>query len=417
MEERQNSGVTKVLLVLILIFCMVIAGMIGFGITGFNAIKNQSSIIEKSAENNRSEVSDKNEDLKNKTSKTKERVKLPNTQTDSKLANERTADLSDVVDNVMPSLVAITSEGEESINSWFGKQIRKTKDMGSGIIIDKDEKSLFIITNNHVIEGAKHLMVAFEDGTTAKGKIRGTAAYTDLALVEINLSELDKKVIDKIKVAKIGDSDGLKVGQMVMAIGNALGYGQSLTVGYVSAKDRVVTVNDITMKLIQTDAAINPGNSGGALLNLNGEVVGINSVKFSSEAVEGMGYAIPMATVKPLINELKNSKKVTDNERGYLGIFYREIDDATHEAFNMPYGLYIFDVAKNGGAEKAGLLKGDIIIGLNDNETLKSDAVNSIILGKCKGDKVKVTFCRYENGEYVKYEVIVTLAEKPEVKK
>lgn len=281
MEERQNSGVTKVLLALILIFCMVIAGMIGFGITGFYAIKNQSSIIEKSAENNRSEVSDKNEDLKNKTSKTKERVKLPHTQTDSKLANERTADLSDVVENVMPSLVAITSEGEESINSWFGKQVRKTKDMGSGIIIDKDEKSLFIVTNNHVIEGAKHLMVAFEDGTTAKGKIRGTATYTDLALVDINLSELDKKVIDKIKVAKIGDSDGLKVGQMVMAIGNALGYGQSLTVGYVSAKDRIVTVNDITMKLIQTDAAINPGNSGGALLNLNGEVVGINSVKFS----------------------------------------------------------------------------------------------------------------------------------------
>ena len=415
MEERQNSGVNKAFLVLILIFCMIIAGMIGFGMTGLNAIKNQPAVIENSAEKGKGEVSGK-EDEADKVPEKKETVKLPHTQTGSKLAGERTADLSDVVEAVMPSLVAITSEGEESINSWFGTQIRKTKDMGSGIIVDNDDKSLFIITNNHVIEGAKHLMVAFEDGTTAKGEVRGTAAYTDLALVEVKLSELDKKVINKIKVAKIGDSDGLKVGQMVMAIGNALGYGQSLTVGYVSARDRIVTVNDITMKLIQTDAAINPGNSGGALLNLNGEVVGINSVKFSSRAIEGMGYAIPMATVKPLINELKSSKHLTDTERGYLGIFYREIDDSTHEAFNLPYGLYISDVAKNGGAEKAGLLKGDIIIGLNDNETLKSDAINSIILGKRKGDKVKVTFYRYENGEYVKHEVTVTLAEKPEVK-
>lgn len=416
MEERQNSGVTKVLLVLIIIFCMVISGMIGFGLTGFNAINNQQTAAKNSSENSTDNVPDKGKKEGEKVPEKKETLKLPHTQTDTKLAAERTADLSDVVEAAMPSLVAITTEGEESINSWFGKQIRKTKDMGSGIIIDKDEKSLFIITNNHVIDGANHLMVAFEDGITAKGKVRGTAAYTDLALVEVKLSELEKKTIDKIKVAKIGDSDGLKVGQMVMAIGNALGYGQSLTVGYVSARDRIVTVNDITMKLIQTDAAINPGNSGGALLNLNGEVVGINSVKFSSNAIEGMGYAIPMSIVKPIINELKSSKKLTDDERGYLGIFYREIDDATHEAFNMPYGLYISDVAKNGGAKKAGLLKGDIITSLNDNETLKSEAINSIILGKRKGDKVKVTFYRYENGEYVSHEVTVTLAEKPEVK-
>ena len=417
MEEKQSSGVNKALLILIVIFCMVIAGMIGFGMTGPGVIKNKLAITENTSEQSSKETPAKDGSTKEKLSEKKEKVKLPNTQTDSKLANERTSDLSDVVGTALHSLVAITSEGEESIDSWFGSQIRKTKEMGSGVIIDKDEKSLFIITNNHVIDGAKHLMVAFEDGSTAKGKVRGTAAYTDLALVEVKISDMDKKVIDKIKVAKTGSSENLKVGQMVMAIGNALGYGQSLTVGYVSAKDRVVTVNDITMKLIQTDAAINPGNSGGALLNLEGEVVGINSVKFSNKAVEGMGYAIPMATVKPLINELKSSKKLTDKERGYLGIYYREIDDSSHEAFNMPYGLYVSDVAKNGGAKKAGLLKGDIITSLNDNETLKSDAINSIILGKRKGDKVKVAFYRYENGEYVKHEVIVTLAEKPENKK
>ena len=321
--------------------------------------------------------------------------------------------MSDVVEKVMPSLVAITTEGEESIVSWFGEQTRKTQDMGSGVIVDKDQRSLYIITNNHVIDGATKLVVAFEDGSTAKGEVKGTAAYTDLALVEVKLDSLAKKTLDRIKVAGLGDSNGIKVGQMVMAIGNALGYGQSLTVGYVSAKDRVVNINDITMKLIQTDAAINPGNSGGALLNLNGEVVGINSAKFSDRAVEGMGYAIPMATVKPLINELKTKKNITDTERGYLGIYYREIDDASHEAFNMPYGLYITDVADNGGAKKAGLIKGDIIVAVNDNETLKADAINSIILGKKKGEQVKVTFYSYENGEYVKKDVNVTLAERP----
>ena len=413
MDETDDRGTTKALMVLIVIFCMVIAGMVGFGVAGFDVLMDNQTLT--TYENTDINNTDSQKETIKEPSK-KEKIKLPTTKIDSALAKERVSDLSDVVNDAMPSLVAITTEGEESIEGWFGKQIRKTQDMGSGVIIDKDEKSLFIITNNHVVEGAKQLMVAFEDGSTAKGKVRGTAAYTDVALVEVNLSELDSKLISKIKVAKLGDSEKIKVGQMVMAIGNALGYGQSLTVGYVSAKDRVVTVNDITMKLIQTDAAINPGNSGGALLNLNGEVVGINSVKFSSKAVEGMGYAIPMATIKPLINELKSSKKLSDTERGYLGIFYREIDDSSHEAFNMPYGLYVLDVAKNGGAKKAGLLKGDIIVALNDNETLKSDAINSIILGKRKGDKVKVTFFRYENGEYIKKEVTVTLAEKPEVK-
>ena len=416
MEEKQGSGTTKGLLILIIIFFMIIAGMIGFGLAGNNEInifKSPDSIVKDLPKDDEEEKPENNE-AKEEVPKKRENVKLPKTETDTKLAAIRTSDLSDVVEEVMPSLVAITTEGEESIISWFGRQTRKTQDMGSGVIVDRDATSLYIITNNHVIDGATDLAVAFEDGSTAKGEIKGTAAYTDLALVEVKLSELDKNTLNRVKVAKIGSSDELKVGQMVMAIGNALGYGQSLTVGYVSAKDRVVNVNDITMKLIQTDAAINPGNSGGALLNLEGEVVGINSVKFSDRSVEGMGYAIPMATVKPLINELKTKKNLTDTERGYLGIYYREIDDASHEAFNMPFGLYITDVADNGGARKAGLIKGDIIVAINNNETLKSDAINSIILGKRKGDKVRVTFYRYENGEYVKKDSVVTLAERPE---
>lgn len=418
MEEKKDNGTTKGLLILVIVFFMIIAGMVGFGLSGYSefnilqspdtGVSDKSNTDEEKTVKNDEDKGDKEEHQDRK-----ENVKLPKTETDSKLASVRTSDLSDVVEKVMPSLVAITTEGEESIVSWFGKQTRKTQDMGSGVIVDKDQKSLYIITNNHVIDGARKLVVAFEDGSTAKGEIKGTAAYTDLALVEVKLDSLAKKTLDRIKVARLGDSNEIKVGQMVMAIGNALGYGQSLTVGYVSAKDRVVNINDITMKLIQTDAAINPGNSGGALLNLNGEVVGINSAKFSDRAVEGMGYAIPMATVKPLINELKTKKNITDTERGYLGIYYREIDDASHQSFNMPYGLYITDVADNGGAKKAGLIKGDIIVAVNDNETLKADAINSIILGKKKGEQVKVTFYRYENGEYVKKDVNVTLAERP----
>ena len=418
MEEKKDNGTTKGLLILIVVFFMIIAGMVGFGLSGyseFNILQSPDTGVSDKSNTDQVKPAKDNEDKVDKEEHLyrKENIKLPRTETDSKLAAVRTSDLSDVVEKVMPSLVAITTEGEESIVSWFGEQTRKTQDMGSGVIVDKDQRSLYIITNNHVIDGATKLVVAFEDGSTAKGEVKGTAAYTDLALVEVKLDSLAKKTLDRIKVARLGDSNGIKVGQMVMAIGNALGYGQSLTVGYVSAKDRVVNINDITMKLIQTDAAINPGNSGGALLNLNGEVVGINSAKFSDRAVEGMGYAIPMATVKPLINELKTKKNITDTERGYLGIYYREIDDASHEAFNMPYGLYITDVADNGGAKKAGLIKGDIIVAVNDNETLKADAINSIILGKKKGEQVKVTFYRYENGEYVKKDVNVTLAERP----
>ena len=392
MEEKKDNGTTKGLLILVIVFFMIIAGMVGFGLSGYSEFN-----ILQSPDTGVSDKSNTDEEKP---------VKNDENKGDKEEHQDRK-------ENVMPSLVAITTEGEESIISWFGKQTRKTQDMGSGVIVDKDQKSLYIITNNHVIDGARKLVVAFEDGSTAKGEIKGTAAYTDLALVEVKLDSLAKKTLDRIKVARLGDSNEIKVGQMVMAIGNALGYGQSLTVGYVSAKDRVVNINDITMKLIQTDAAINPGNSGGALLNLNGEVVGINSAKFSDRAVEGMGYAIPMATVKPLINELKTKKNITDTERGYLGIYYREIDDASHQSFNMPYGLYITDVADNGGAKKAGLIKGDIIVAVNDNETLKSDAINSIILGKKKGEQVKVTFYRYENGEYVKKDVNVTLAERP----
>lgn len=396
----------NLLLAVIIIFCSVISGIIGFGVTYFNGdIKNIKLKME-----SRPETADKNISGTPK-------VTIPKTKVVKEAVNKETADLSDVVDKVMPSVVAITAEGEQEVNTWFGTEKTKVKNMGSGVIMDKDRENIYVITNNHVVNVAKNLMITFSDNTTVAGKVKNAAAFADIALVSVKLSDIKEKTLRNIKIAKLGNSDNIKVGQMVLAIGNALGYGQSTTVGYISAKDRKVTNNNITMNLLQTDAAINKGNSGGALLNLKGEVIGINSAKFSGEAVEGMGYAIPVSAVEPLINELKNTARPAENERGYLGIYYKEVDTATHDYFNMPYGLYILEFAKNGGAEKAGLRKGDIIIKVNGYETLKAGTINSIIINKRKGEKVKVTILRYADGKYKEKVVDVVLAERPKKNK
>jgi len=417
MEERQNSGVTKVLLILILIFCMVISGMIGFGITGFNAINNPQIAIENSSENNTDEASDKGKEAGDKSPEKKETVKLPHTQTDTKLASERTADLSDVVEAVMPSLVAITTEGEESINSWFGKQIRKTKDMGSGIIIDKDEKSLFIITNNHVIEDTNSLEVEFTDGTKAAASIKGGDSDNDVAVVAIKLSDLSEDTLSKISIANIGDSDSVKVGQGVVAIGNALGYGQSVTVGYVSALNREIkTEGGTSRNLLQTDAAINPGNSGGALLNMKGEVIGINSAKYSDTAVEGMGYAIPITAVKELIGELSTKETrtvVAQENQGYLGIQGKDIDEEMAKAYDMPQGIYVYKVVEGGAAASSDLKAKDIIIKFDGQSVRSMESLKNMLTYYESGRTIDLTVQRLdENGDYVEKTISITLGKR-----
>lgn len=325
--------------------------------------------------------------------------------------------ISDVVNDTMPAIVSITSKST-STGFWFGQQYSQpTEGSGSGIIVGKDDNELLIATNNHVVEGAEEIIVTFIDGKKATAIVKGTDAVADLAVITIDISTMEKKTIDQIKIATLGNSDETKVGEMSIAIGNALGYGQSVTVGYISAKDREVTVPDgyssKKMILLQTDAAINPGNSGGALLNTKGEVIGINTIKYAEETVEGMGYAIPITRATPIINELMNREILKENEKGYLGILGADVTEQDSQMYKIPIGVYISEVVEGGAAAKGGLLSGDIITQVNDIEvtsiTQLKEYVNSIKVGT----KVKVVYMRSVNGEYQEFKTEVVLGANP----
>lgn len=396
----------KFLVAVIIVLCMALAGVTGAGATYITMRNNTPGIS--TAKNDESSES--------KEEKKEQAPKIGQTEIISGLSDAGTSDLSKVYDSVIPSIVAITCQSTENVNTFFGTYSQDVTGAGSGVIFDEDDKNLYILTNNHVVDGAKSISIKFSDDKTAEGEVKGTAAYSDLAVVQVKLSDMDESTKKAIKIATLGNSDSLKTGEMVMAIGNALGYGQSLTVGYISATDREVTIDDISLDLIQTDAAINPGNSGGALINIKGEVIGINSAKLSDKDVEGMGYALPMNTAKPLAEQLKTSEPVDEENRGYLGIYYAVVDDATHNAYNIPYGLYVSDVADDGGAKAAGIQKGDVITKVDGYAAKSSNAINSIIANKRQGDKVNVTLERYDNGDYNEMEIEVTLAKKPEAK-
>ncbi len=338
-------------------------------------------------------------------------VSIGQTATAGKVDLGIAGDLSPIVEAVMPSIVAITSQSTQTVQSYFGAYTRDVVGAGSGVIFDQEDDRILIMTNNHVIEGAKSIAITFSDEEIVEGQIVGTAAGKDLAVVEVMKEDMKPETLAAIKVATLGDSDQMKVGQMVLAIGNALGYGQSLTVGYISALDRVVTVDGVTLSLLQTDAAINPGNSGGALINLSGEVIGINSVKFADEDVEGMGYAIPMDTAVPVVESLRNV--VPEEERGFIGIYYREITDETHNYYNIPYGLYVTGLAEGGAAEKAGVQVGDIVIAVDGEQVLSSADVTYALQSKKAGDRATITVERYQEGVYEETDIDLILGEKP----
>ncbi len=344
----------------------------------------------------------------------------------TKAANAKTKDrstISTVTDSVKPSIVSINCKATQPVQDWFGQQFNQdVESSGSGIIVGKDNKELLLATNNHVVEGATEITVTFIDGTEAVAEIKGTDSTADLAVVTVDISKLEEKTLDKISVAKLGNSDKIKVGEMSIAIGNALGYGQSTTVGYISAKDREVEISDTfdskKMTFLQTDAAINPGNSGGALINIDGEVIGINTVKYASEEVEGMGYAIPISKATPIINELMNREVLSEEEQGYLGI--TNCDDVTEDIskhFNIPIGVYIGEVSKGAAADKAGIKPEDIITKVNDIEitsfTQLKDKVNSLKVGTV----VEITYMRNLDGDYKEVKVKVTLEKNPFLEK
>ena len=321
-------------------------------------------------------------------------------------------DVSAIVEKVMPSIVAITETS--TVSSYFG-QTYPTEGAGSGFIVKEDNEELLIVTNNHVVSGADSITVTFIDDSTAKATVKGTDSTADLAVLSVKFSDLKSETKDHIKVASLGHSDEVKVGQMAIAIGNALGYGQSVTVGYISAKDREVEVGDDsssssnTMVLLQTDAAINPGNSGGALLDVNGNVIGINSVKYADTNVEGIGYAIPMSDAIPIINELMEREVLKDEEKGYLGITGRTISDELSEAYGFPVGVYVSQVSDSGAAKKAGIKQGDVITKINGTKVTSIEQVQNKVNNTKAGTEITVTIARSQDGEYKEQEVKVTL--------
>lgn len=323
-----------------------------------------------------------------------------------------------VADN-LPSIVSITSVIQE--NNWFG-QSYDVPGSGSGIIVGKTEEEILVATNNHVVEGASKITVTFVDGEEADGVIKGTDVVADLAVVALDIDDIPDATFKKITVAKLGNSDEVKVGEMVIAIGNALGYGQSTTVGYISAKDREVEVSDgyfntKKMVLLQTDAAINPGNSGGALLNIRGEVIGINSVKYATEEVEGMGFAIPISSAIPIINELMSREILSEEEQGFLGITGADVTEDASEAYNIPVGVFVNEVVEDGPAQKAGLQQGDIIIKVDEITITSISQLREYVNSKRVGTDVKVTYMRYNNGKYEENTVTVTLGKNQQLKK
>lgn len=325
-----------------------------------------------------------------------------------------TSDVSSIVDETMPSVVSITNMSVQEVMSFFGGvQQQESQSCGSGIIVGQNDTELLIVTNNHVVEGANTLTVSFVDEQSVEANIKGTDATKDLAVVSVPLSEIPDETMDQIKSITLGDSSKLQVGEPVIAIGNALGYGQSVTSGIVSALNRDLEMEGFDSKLIQTDAAINPGNSGGALLNANGELVGINTVKVNANAVEGMGYAIPISDASEVITTLMNKEtreKVDEKDRGLIGIKGVDVTSESSEMYNMPVGVYVSEVIEGGGAEKAGLTKGNIITKFDGTTIDSMSTLQEQLQYYRAGEKVEITVQVPDNsGEYTEQNVTLTL--------
>mgnify|MGYP002748287966 FL=1 len=379
--------------------------------------------------------------------KTTDSVDLQETESDDSTADKVLSDsengtVAAVAQASMPSVVAITTVSVQEIPSFFGYSSHqyKSASTGSGIIVGDNDDELLIATNNHVVDGATTLSVCFigddvanaetetvnagdngdlnvEDAVSAK--IKGTDADNDLAVVAVKKSDIPEDTLNQIKIAQIGSSDDLAVGQQVVAIGNALGYGQSVTSGWISALNRTISTDDGTNStgLIQTDAAINPGNSGGALLNMKGELIGINSAKYADSAVEGMGYAIPISKAKPILEELMNREtreKVDSSKKGYLGVSLANLTTEAIEMYNMPTGAFVRSVEDDSPAQEAGICKGDIIVKFDGQKVSDGDDLLDKLQYYKSGEKIEAVIARATNGEYEENTIELTLGTRPD---
>lgn len=332
-------------------------------------------------------------------------------ETSSSGSSSSSSNVASVVNEVMPSVVSITSTIQSSNYYGFGTQ--ESEGAGSGFIVAKTKDNLMIATNNHVVSDATSLTVGFADDTTAKATVVGTDSSADLAVISVKIKDIKDSTASKIKVATLGSSDDLKVGEEVVAIGNALGYGQSVTTGVVSAKNREVSLTDGTMNLLQTDAAINPGNSGGVLINMDGQVVGINNAKLEDTSVEGMGYAIPITTAKTILTDLMNASSVSTKDAAFLGVVGRDINESYSSALGIPSGIYVSQVVSGSPAEKAGISAGDVITKFEGNNVSTMSGLKEKLALKKANTKVKITFKRAnQSGTYEEKTVTVTLGKK-----
>lgn len=332
-------------------------------------------------------------------------------ETSSSGSSSSSSNVASVVNEVMPSVVSITSTIQSSNYYGFGTQ--ESEGAGSGFIVAKTKDNLMIATNNHVVSDATSLTVGFVDDTTAKATVVGTDSSADLAVISVKIKDIKNSTASKIKVATLGSSDDLKVGEEVVAIGNALGYGQSVTTGVVSAKNREVSLTDGTMNLLQTDAAINPGNSGGVLINMDGQVVGINNAKLEDTSVEGMGYAIPITTAKTILTDLMNASSVSTKDAAFLGVVGRDINESYSSALGIPSGIYVSQVVSGSPAEKAGISAGDVITKFEGNNVSTMSGLKEKLALKKANTKVKITFKRAnQSGTYEEKTVTVTLGKK-----
>lgn len=328
-------------------------------------------------------------------------------------------DVTSIVQSAMPSIVAITNKSVQEVQNYFsmfsrggGTQEQEVESQGSGIIIGQNDSELLIATNNHVVEGADTLSVCFADDNACEATVKGTDSDNDLAVIAVKLSDISEDTMSQIKIAEIGDSDQLQVGEQVVAIGNALGYGQSVTTGIVSAVNRQLEDSNSENGFIQTDAAINPGNSGGALLNMQGQVIGINSAKLASTEVEGMGYAIPVSTASPIFEDLMNRQtrtKVSSDQAAALGIKGQTVDSSIAEAYGIPQGVYVAEIEQGSAAEKAGITAGSVITKFDDTTIESMDDLKSCLEYYAAGETVDLVVKIADNGSYVEKTLTITL--------
>ena len=402
-KKKNGFGMKALGVVAAAVVFGLVAGAVFQGVRyGTDKVLNKNSVVSES-------MTDKSADASTENS-------APQLKQASSDATSTVYDVAAVAKKVMPSIVSITGTYVTTYDYWFNSYQQESTGAGSGIIIGKDDQYLYLATNYHVVQNAKSLSVTFVDGKSADATVKGYVENNDIAVVTVKLSDISDDTLNEIKEIQVGSSDDLAVGDPCVAIGNALGYGQSVTVGYISALNREISASDETVKVLQTDAAINPGNSGGALVNMQGELIGINTAKYSDTSVEGMGYALPISDVQDIINDLIAGKNVsndgTTSGQAYLGISAQTITSQYAQLLNMPEGVYISSVEQGSAAEECGLQSGDIICSLDGEDIADMETFHDKIVACNPGDKVTIVYYRNNNGNYEKQTATATLKEK-----